>query len=89
MTSKNKAKLVTALLFALILLMLADVVAIWPWTLPYALGVFAVPGACKFCRVLFIWLTTDDQPITIKLPFKKPKKPTKPMTFEEWAEVQK
>lgn len=93
MKSESKAKLVTVLLFVLILLLMADVVALWRWTLPWVLGVFAVPGAMKFCRVLYIWLTTEDQPVSIKLPFKlpfrKPKKPKGPVTYQEWAEVQK
>lgn len=89
MKSENKAKLVTALLFVLIVLLMADMVAMWPWMLPYVLGVFAVPGAIKFCRVLFIWLTTEDAPVQIKLPFKKPRKPKGPVTYTEWSEAQK
>lgn len=89
MKSESKAKLVTLLLFVLILLLMADVVALWRWTLPWVLGVFAVPGAMKFCRVLYIWLTTEDQPVSIKLPFKKPRKPKGPTTYKDWAEAQK
>jgi hypothetical protein len=89
MKSESKAKLVTILLFVLILLLMADVVALWPWTLPWVLGVFAVPGAMKFCRVLYIWLTTEDQPVSIKLPFRKPKKPKGPVTYKDWADAQK
>ena len=60
--NKNKAKLVTAVIFVFLLLLFADMVSIWPRTLPWILGAFAIPGAWKFCRVLYIWLTVDPEP---------------------------
>lgn len=68
MSSKKKAKLVTVALFVFIVMVCTNLVAIWPEALPWVLGVFAIPGAWKFCRVLYVWLTTDDKPITIRLP---------------------
>lgn len=55
----KKAKLASAAIVILILLLLADVVALWPGTLPYILGVFAIPGIFKFARTLYMWLTAD------------------------------
>lgn len=60
--NKNKAKLVTVVIFVFLILLCADAVSIWPRTLPWILGAFAVPGAWKFCRVLYIWLVTDPEP---------------------------
>ena len=57
--SKKKARLASGAIVVLVLLLLADVVAIWPATLPWILGVFAVPGVLKFARTLFLWLTAD------------------------------
>ena len=81
MKSKNKAKLITALVCVLLILMFADIVAIWPGSLPYVLGAFAVPGAWKFARVLYIWLLTDDPDINeIHWPFRRKK-----LTYEDYA----
>ena len=60
--SKAKARLVTAIIFTFIVLVCVDLVAIYPRTLPWILGTFAVPGAWKFCRVCFLWLTVDEEP---------------------------
>lgn len=68
MKSEHKAKLVTVLIFALLCLLFSDVVAIWPKSLPWILGAFALPGAWKFCRVLYIWLITEDTPLEIEMP---------------------
>ena len=88
MKSTHKAKLVTALVCALLLLMFSDIVAIWPKTLPYILGAFAIPGAWKFTRVLYIWLLTDDpEPLAlpaIRWPWKKKK-----LTYQDYAEAAK
>ena len=69
---KWKARLVTLLIVVLLILLAADVVAIWPRALPYILGAFAVPGVWKFARVLYIWLTTDSD---WKVQFNLKKKP--------------
>ena len=66
--NKNKAKLVTILMFILLVVLAADVVSAIPQTLPWILAPFAMVGAWKFARVLFLWLTTDDEPVTIKFP---------------------
>lgn len=76
MSNKAKAKLVTIALFVFVLMVCANVVKLWPVTLPWVLGAFALPGAWKFCRVLYIWLTTEDTPITIQIPKRKRQKKT-------------
>ena len=81
--NKNKARLVTVVIFVFVLLLCADAVSIWPAALPYILGAFAIPGAWKFCRVLFIWLTTEDKPVAIKLPIRKKEKPVR--TYKDYA----
>ena len=68
MTSKSKAKLLTALITVLLILLAADAVAIWPAALPWILGAFAVPGVWKFSRTLYIWMTTEDEPVKVQLP---------------------
>ena len=60
--NKNKAKLVTIVISVFVLLLCVDMVTIWPKMLPWILGAFALPGFWKFCRVLYIWLTTDPEP---------------------------
>lgn len=62
MNSKKKAKLVTVALFVFVVMVCFNVVALWPVTLPYVLGVFAIPGAWKFCRVTYIWLMSEEKP---------------------------
>lgn len=57
--NKNKAKLVTIVISVFVLLLCVDMVTIWPKMLPWILGCFAIPGAWKFCRVLYIWLTDE------------------------------
>lgn len=73
MKSKNKAKLITALTCALLLVLFADTVALWPWTLTWILAAFAIPGAFKFAKVLYIWLLLDDPDPEADFHFKKPK----------------
>lgn len=85
MNSKRKAKLVTVALFTFIVLLCANLVALWPEAMPYILAVFAVPGAWKFCRVLYLWLTTEDRPVTVRLP--KVKKERKVKTYADYAEA--
>lgn len=86
MKSKNKARLVTALICVLLTLMFADLVALFPWSLPYILGAFAIPGAWKFARCLYIWLMLDDPALDeIHFPWKKKKE----KTYRDYAEVPK
>lgn len=59
--SRKKARLASGAIVVLVLLLLADVVAIWPASLPWILGVFAIPGVWKFARTLYIWLTIDPE----------------------------
>lgn len=61
--SKWKAKVVTALFMILLIVLAADVVAVIPKSLPWILGVFAIPGVWKFARVLYIWMTTESEPL--------------------------
>lgn len=83
MKSKQKAKLITVLVCVLLIVMFADMVALWPWTLPWILGVFAVPGAFKFAKTLYIWLIIDEPVLDeIHWPFRK----KQPKTYEYYAE---
>lgn len=66
--NKNKARLVTILIMILLAVLAADIVGLYPDTLPWILAPFAAAGAWKFARVLFLWLTTEDEPVTIKFP---------------------
>ena len=61
--SKWKARLVTLLIVVLLILLGADAVAIWPKSLPYILGVFALPGVYLFAKYLYLWLTTESEPL--------------------------
>ena len=86
--NKSKARLVTIVIFVFLVLLLADTVSIWPASLPYILGAFAIPGAWKFCRVLYIWLTTEEEetPIMLKIPkWKGWKKPVQEKTYRDYA----
>ena len=66
--NKSKAVIVTAIMFILLVVLAADVVAVIPNALPWILAVFALPGAWLFVKVLYLWLTTEDKPIQIRLP---------------------
>ena len=59
--NKRKAIVVTVLLFVLLTVLAADVVAVMPGALVWILAVFAVPGLWKFAKLLYWWLTTEDQ----------------------------
>ena len=64
-----KMKIVTGLITLLLIVLAADVVAVVPNSLPWILGAFAVPGVWRFARLLYRWLTTDDdRGIVIALP---------------------
>lgn len=56
MNNKTKAWIVTAFMFVMTVLLCFNIVALWPVALPWVLGAFAIPGAWKFCNVLFRWL---------------------------------
>lgn len=62
--SKAKARLVTAVIFAFVMVVSVDFIAIYPKALNWILGAFAVPGAWKFCRVCYIWLQEEEKPLT-------------------------
>lgn len=85
MSSKKKARLVTVALFVFVVMVCFNLVALIPAALPWVLGAFAIPGAWVFCKVLFVWLTTEDKPLTIRLP--KLGKHKKPKTYADYAEV--
>lgn len=72
-----KARVITALITILFVVLAADVVALRPGTLPYILGVFAVPGVVWFSRLLYRWVTEDDEEKTIVLPTLWSKKATR------------
>lgn len=57
--NKKKARLCTALFSIMLLGILVDVGIVWPHAIPYILAPFAVTGAFKFVRVLYIWFITD------------------------------
>lgn len=59
--SKPKARLITLVIVAFVVLVCVDFVAIYPKAMTWILGTFAVPGAWKFCRVCYIWLQVDDR----------------------------
>lgn len=61
--SRWKAKVVTALFVILLIVLAWNVVTMVPALLPWILGAFAVPGVIKFGRVLFVWLTTESEPL--------------------------
>lgn len=83
MNSKKKAKLVTVALFVFVIMVCFNLVALIPAALPWVLGAFALPGAWCFCKVLFLWLTTEDKPLVIRLPQRKNKKAK---TYMDYAE---
>lgn len=82
MNNKQKAKVVTAVIFAFILLLCSNLVALFPAVLVWVLFIFAIPGAWWFCKVAYLWLTTEDTPFQIKLP--KHRKKNK--TYMDYAE---
>lgn len=85
MNNKQKARIVTVVIFAFVLLVSSNLVALFPGVLPWILAAFAIPGAWQFCKVAYLWLTTDDKPLSISFP--KHKKKVK--TYLDYAEVQK
>lgn len=85
--SKDKARLATAAFCVLFFGLMAELYKEVPDSRLIILWCFAIPGAWKFVRVVFIWLTTDDRPIEIKLPKWLRKK--KPKTYQDYAEIPK
>ena len=65
--SKWKCKFVTALLVILLIVLGADIVAVIPNSLPWLLGVFAIPGVILFGKLLYKWMV-DDEPVKIYYP---------------------
>lgn len=82
MTNKQKARVVTAVIFMFVMLVSSNLVALFPGLLVWILAAFAIPGAWCFCKVAFLWLTTEDTPLTIKIP--KHRKKNK--TYLDYAE---
>ena len=72
-----KARVITALIVILFVVLALDVVALVPEALPYILGVFAIPGVVWFSKLLYRWVTEDDEEKTIVLPTLWGKKPAK------------
>ena len=56
---EQKLRLVAALFCTMFFSMLALSCWLWPVAIPYVLAPFAVAGAWKFCRVAYIWMSTD------------------------------
>lgn len=52
----KKAKFVTVMFSVMFFSLMGVTVAEAPWSLPWILGAFAIPGAWKFIRTLYIWL---------------------------------
>lgn len=86
--SKEKARVATLAFCILFFGMLAELYDVMPESRLIILWVFAIPGAWKFVRVVFVWLTTEDKPIEIKIP-KWLHRKRKPKTYQEWAEANK
>ena len=78
---KWKARMITALIVILFVVLAADVVALVPGALPYILGAFAIPGVVWFSRLLYRWVTEDDEPVRITLPTLWNKTDTKPFAW--------
>lgn len=56
---EQKLRLVAALFCTMFFVMLGTACWLWPVVIPYVLAPFAVAGAWKFCRVAYIWMSTD------------------------------
>lgn len=52
----KKAKFCTCIFTGLFFTLLWVLIVEVNWTLPWVLGSFAIPGAWKFIRTLYIWL---------------------------------
>ena len=85
--SKAKARAATIAFCVLFFGVMAELYRGIPESRLIILWCFAVPGAFKFVRVVFIWLTTDDNPVKIRRP-KWMRKKEQPRTYKEWAESQ-
>ena len=86
--SKEKARLATAIFCTCFFGLVANLYRVAPELRLVILWCFAIPGAWKFIRVVFVWLTTEDKPVEIKLP-KWLKRKKKPRTYQDFAEVPK
>ena len=78
MRNKVKAKTITALMFILLCVLAADVVTLVDGSLPWVLGIFAIPGGIWFVKTLYKWIADDeDEDDAIRFPLpnihKKPK----------------
>lgn len=63
-----KARVITALIVILFVVLAADVVALVPKALPWILGAFAIPGVIWFSRLLYRWVTEEDKAVSVPLP---------------------
>lgn len=84
--SKDKARLATAIFCVPFFGLIANLYRIAPELRLVILWCFAVPGAFKFIRVVFIWLTTEGEPVKIRLPRWLQRK-KKPMSYKDYAEA--
>ena len=87
--NKSKAQFVTGLIFLLLVVLAADVVALFPKVLPWILGVLAIPGAWWFCKCLFAFLTDDNASLPkLEVPKHKKRKKKEQVDFTKmWAGV--
>lgn len=86
--SKDKARLATAIFCVCFFGLIANLYRVAPELRMTILWCFAIPGAFKFIRVVFVWLTTDAEPVQIRIP-KWLKRKKKPRTYEDFAEAAK
>jgi len=86
--NKPKAQFVTGLIFLLLVILAADVVAVLPKALPWILGLLAIPGAVWFCKCLYVFLTEEDSPMPkLNVPRHKKKKKGQVDFTKLWAGV--
>lgn len=86
--SKEKGRLATAIFCVCFFGLITNLYRVAPELRMTILWCFAIPGAFKFVRVVFIWLTTDSEPVKIQLPKWLTRK-RKPRTYQDFAEVGK
>ena len=87
--NKEKARLATAIFCVAFFGLIANLYKIAPETRMVILWCFAIPGAMKFIRVVFVWLTTDGKPVEIRLPKWMKKKEKRRKTYKDYAEGMK
>lgn len=86
--SKDKARLATAIFCVCFFGLIANLYRVAPELRVTILWCFAIPGAMKFVRVVFVWLTTESKTVTVTIP-KWLRRKKKPRTYQDFAEAPK